>query len=177
MDGQPLKQLLLIFSIAGLAISPSYGVTHEILYTICSQTQNEEICVQILERDPNTNSSTLPQLSLISINLTGDQANKNFKIFTELRANTTSASLRAAYGNCRAIYQQMKNKINEAYQLSQQRRYKDIHQLGQVQTLAYKCENGLPSSSTTAPYTEWMILTSEASSSVNLYIASSLAEL
>ncbi|KAL3538315.1 hypothetical protein ACH5RR_001681 [Cinchona calisaya] len=174
MACQNLKQLLIIFSIAGLFIYPSSGVTHDTLYTICSQTQNEEICVQILEKDPNTNSSTLPQLSLISINLTSQQANKNYETFTELKANTNDSSLRSCYGNCLTIYQQMIDKIKEAYQLSQQGRYKDINQLGQAQTLAYDCENQLPSNSTTAADSETMILTCEASASVNLYIASSL---
>ncbi|XP_027158632.1 uncharacterized protein LOC113760275 [Coffea eugenioides] len=171
-----LTQILLTFSAAALMISLSSAVTQNILYTICSQTQSEEICVRILESDPNTKSSTLPQLSLISINLTREQANKNYKIFRDLQANTTAGSLRRSYGKCSRIYKQMIDKINDAYQLSQLGRYEDIHQLGQAQTLAYNCENGLPSNSTTAADTESMILTCEAAASVNLYIASSIPE-
>ncbi|KAL3515909.1 hypothetical protein ACH5RR_022811 [Cinchona calisaya] len=176
MGCQNLVQLLLTISLVAFMIYSSSAVNHDTLYTICSQTQNEEICVQILESDPRTKNSTLPQLALISINLTREQANKNYKNFRHFQANTSAGSLRRSYGKCVTIYQQMIHKINDAYLLSQQKRYKDIHQLGQAQTLAYNCENGLPLNSTTAADTETMILTCESSRSVNFYIASSIPE-
>ncbi|CAI9103593.1 OLC1v1002106C1 [Oldenlandia corymbosa var. corymbosa] len=172
MDCRFLKQFMLVISVAALTITPSYSITHEILYSICSQTQNEETCIQVLESDPRTRSSTLPQLSLISINLTRKQAQENHLVFTSLRNNATSPSLKVAYERCRTLYKQMLSNINVAYQLAKQGKYKDIDQLGKAQDFAYKCENGVPPESKTAGYTMKMLITCQSSASVNAFIAS-----
>lgn len=161
------------FLAAILIISPfSIGVKEETLKIICSQTKNEEICVKILNKDSRTLSATLLELSLLSINLTRNQATRNFKNFQKLRDNSnTTPTLKNSYDRCLNLYTLMFQKISEAYDLSQKGKYKEITQLGEAQDLAYRCENGIPSkSSSTAAISQTMIITCEASASVNLYI-------
>ena len=158
-----------------LLISCSCGVTPAVLATICSQTQNQEICESILTSDPRTASADLPTLSLISLELTMKQASDNNQSFTQFRDNTTNPSLKNDFSNCVTLYKDMQDKLNAAYLLSKQRKYKDITDLGQLTTLAYNCENGLPSDSPTAAITEDMLLTSQTAISVNAYIATQFA--
>ncbi|KAI5658467.1 hypothetical protein M9H77_27260 [Catharanthus roseus] len=164
-----------------MMISLSLGIKHETLYNICSQTQNEETCVKILETDSRTDSSTLPQLSLISINLTRNQAIQNLKKFVQLSQSQNPTAdihdgllLKGSYEDCVIIYKLILKKIEVAYALSKKGKYKEIIQLGQSQDLAYRCENGIPpnwNNYSTAGISEDMILTCEASASVNLYVA------
>uniref|UniRef100_A0A2N9FU97 Pectinesterase inhibitor domain-containing protein n=1 Tax=Fagus sylvatica TaxID=28930 RepID=A0A2N9FU97_FAGSY len=159
--------------VASLLISPSLGVTPDVLATICSQTQNQETCENILTSDQRTSSADLPTLSLISLDLTTKQASDNYNSFTQFHDNATDVSVKNGFDNCLRLYQDMQDKLKAAYTLSQQRKYKDITELGQLTTLAYNCENGLPSDSPTAAITEDMLLTSQTAASVNAYIASS----
>ena len=154
-----------------LLISCSCGVNPDVLATICSQTQNQEICESILTSDPRTSSADLPTLSLISLELTMKQASDSYQSFTKFRDNTTNPSLKNDFSICVTLYKDMQDKLKAAYLLSEQRKYKDITELGQLTTLAYNCENGLPSDSPTAAITEDMLLTSQTAISVNAYIA------
>ena len=103
------------------------------------------------------------------------QATDNNQSFTQFRDNTTNPSLKNDFSNCVTLYKDMQDKLNAAYLLSKQRKYKDITDLGQLTTLAYNCENGLPSDSPTAAITEDMLLTSQTAISVNAYIATQFA--
>ncbi|KAJ7977836.1 Pectinesterase inhibitor [Quillaja saponaria] len=158
-----------------LLFSQSKGVPQDVLSTICSQTQNQKICESILTKDPRTSSADLPLLSLISLEITSKQVDNNFNTFKQFRDNTTNLSVKNAFGKCVTIYQQLQDKVKVAHQLSEHKKYKEINGLGQLKTLAYACENGLPSDSPTSAITEDMLLTSETAISVNDYVATSLS--
>lgn len=159
--------LLMVFS---LFTSPTSGVTQETLASICSQTQNQEICEGILESDPGTTSADLHGLSLISINLTMKQGSSNYDTFTKFMDNSTDTALKESFRNCVSLYNSIMEMLKVAYQLSEKKEYESITQPGESQTLAYNCANGLPIDSPTDGISRDMIITCETSASVNQYI-------
>ncbi|EOY11713.1 hypothetical protein QUC31_009339 [Theobroma cacao] len=164
-----------VISVALLAlnlISCSSGVEQETLMTICFPTENQEFCENLLMSDPRTSSADLPLLSVISIQLTEKQAKENHLSFMQLHDNATDPSMKDPLNKCVGIYEEMISKVEEAYQLSMAKRYKDISQLAETTKLAYQCENGIPlKNNASMEISETMILTSETSDYVNIYIA------
>ncbi|KAI5653018.1 hypothetical protein M9H77_30205 [Catharanthus roseus] len=95
---------------------------------------------QILETNSRTDSSTLPLLSLIFINLTRNQAIENLKTFLQLSQNSTADDdgpllLKGSYERCAIIYRLILRKIKVAFELSKKGKYKEIIQLGEGQDL------------------------------------------
>ncbi|XVF57630.1 hypothetical protein PTKIN_Ptkin06aG0220800 [Pterospermum kingtungense] len=154
-------------------ICPSYGISQDVLATICSQTQNQETCEKILESDPRTKSADLSLLSLISLELATKQATKTYNTFMGLQGNSSDPSLRRSLGKCVGLYQDMKRKLQADLRLSRQKQFKKITGLGQLTTLAYNCENGLPSDSPTAAITENTLLTIQSAIYVNEFVSHS----
>ncbi|GLT40999.1 hypothetical protein SLA2020_150910 [Shorea laevis] len=158
---------------------PSHGVTQDVLATICSQTQNQEYCIGLLQSDPRTSSAGISLLSLISLELAIHQAHENYQTFVQYKKkkkkkkkNSTRKGLSGSFGNCVTIYQDMRDKVQADHQLSQQRQFEKITNLGGFTTLAYNCENGLPFSPPTASITEDMLLTLQTAIYVNEYVQS-----
>ncbi|KAJ0014745.1 hypothetical protein Pint_19549 [Pistacia integerrima] len=162
-----------VILVAIVIITPSVAVTQSVISSICSQTQNQEICEIILLIDNRTNSADLPLLSLISIEVAMKQVDKNYQAFCQFHDNTTDPGLKISFENCVRIYQNMKDIIRKDYKLSQQKQYKSICDLGKLTTLAYDCENGLPSNSPTAAITEDMLLHAQTVAYTNSFVAGS----
>lgn len=160
----------LLMGWCSLFVSPTYGVTPETLASICSQTQNQEICESILESHPGTASADLPKLSLISINLTTTQGSSNLDTLTKFVNNSTQPALKRSFKNCVHLYNLILVKLEVANQLSQKGDYKNITQPGESLTLVYNCENGLPANSPTGGITRDMIITCQTAASVNQFI-------
>ncbi|GKV01492.1 hypothetical protein SLEP1_g14042 [Rubroshorea leprosula] len=114
----------------------------------------------------------IPLLSLISLELAIRQADENYQAFVQYKKNSTRKGLSDSFGNCVTFYQDMKDKLQADHQLSQQRQFEKITNLGGLTTLAYNCENGLPFSPPTASITEDMLLTLQTASYVNEYVQS-----
>lgn len=163
--------VLLFLSPSFFFILPCYGVSQDILRAICSQTQNQEICKRILDGDTRTSSADLPLLSIISLDIAMKQANKSYNTFSQLHGKSTNPTLKSSFNNCVGFYHQIQDIIKQAHNLSMKRQYKKITQLGEMATLAYKCENGLPLSSSTGGVTRDMLLVSQIAASVNLYVS------
>ncbi|GLT40989.1 hypothetical protein SLA2020_150810 [Shorea laevis] len=153
-------------------ICPSHGVTQDVLATICSQTQNQEYSIGLLQSDPRTSSADIPLLSLTSLELAIHQADENYHTFVQYKKNSTRKALSGSFGNCVTIYQDMRDKLQADHQLSQQRQFEKITNLGGLTTLAYNCDNGLPFSPPTASITEDMLLTLQTAIYVNEYVQS-----
>ncbi|OWM72406.1 pectinesterase inhibitor 2-like [Punica granatum] len=163
------------FSSFFFLLSPCYGVPQETLAAICSQTQNQETCQRILGSDPRTGSADLPLLSLISIDAAQKQADSNLNTFSALLRDSTrnNPSLQNAYGTCVSLYQEIQKELGAAHDLSKQGKYDEVDKAGPSTDPAYKCENGLPSSSPTAAITEDMLLTLQTFYSVTAFVAQS----
>ncbi|XVE63151.1 hypothetical protein DITRI_Ditri06bG0177300 [Diplodiscus trichospermus] len=156
-----------------LFISLSYSITQDVLATICSQTQNQETCEKTLQSDPRTKSADLPLLSVISLELALKQAGKTYNTFLRFRDNSTDPGLRSCHGKCVGLYEEMKRKLQVDLRLSRRKQFKKITDLGGLTTLAYNCENGLPSDSPTASITEDMLLTIQSATYVNEFVSQS----
>lgn len=165
-----------VLSVASFLIYPSSGVSHDILTTICSKTQNHDACKRSLESDSRTRSADLPKLALISIELTMKHADHNHQTFSELRGNATNPRLEDSFRNCVGFYKEMQAQIRAAYHLSQKREYKKITELVQSERLAQKCASGVPINCLEIDaLTTTMLLAIKTAESVNQYIANSFA--
>ncbi|KAL5853858.1 hypothetical protein ACOSQ3_008976 [Xanthoceras sorbifolium] len=91
------------------------------------------------------------------------QVDRNFDPFYQFSNNTTDMALKNCFENCVTLYQNMRDILQADYKLSHQKLYNNITDLGQLTTLAYNCENGMSSSSSspTAGITEDMLLTAQ----------------
>lgn len=96
------------------------------------------------------------------------QVVENYNTFSQLRDNSTDH--RDSHENCVRIYGRMKDILRVDHELSKQKAYKMMDDLGDLTTLAYNCENGLPSTSPTAAITEDMLLMAETAVQTHLYI-------
>ncbi|GKV01486.1 hypothetical protein SLEP1_g14036 [Rubroshorea leprosula] len=97
---------------------PSHGVIQDVLATICSQTQNQEYCIGLLQSDLRTSSADIPLLSLISLELAIHQADENYQAFVQYKKNSTQKGLSDSFGNSATFYQDMKDKLQADHQLS-----------------------------------------------------------
>lgn len=176
MGSYTLAVSVTVLSVASFLIYPSSGVSHDILTTICSKTQNHDACERSLESDSRTRSADLPKLSLISIELTMKQADHNHRTFSDLRDNATDPRLEDSFRNCVGFYKEMQAQIRAAYHLSQKRQYQKITELVQSERLAHECASGIPINCLEIDaLTTTMLLAIKTSESVNQYIAKSLA--
>lgn len=158
--------------VAPLLIHSSYGVSTEDLTTICSKvTPDPDNCVKILQADPRTASANLPELSLISIELTRSQANYNLKVFRELRLNATRAQAKKEFDACVGIYEDIQLNLKAAYSLSLQRKYRDSSRLVQAKESELSCRLSINSLAINELRTS-LVLKLYTSISVNRYIAS-----
>ncbi|GKV01499.1 hypothetical protein SLEP1_g14049 [Rubroshorea leprosula] len=89
--------------------------------------QDQESCEGVLEGDPPTKTVTLPQLSLISIELTGTQANLNIRHFSEFK--TDDPKLKQGLNECVALYGGIKENISQALRRSEAGDFKDSGEL------------------------------------------------
>ncbi|GLT96452.1 hypothetical protein SLE2022_140740 [Rubroshorea leprosula] len=92
-------------------ICPSHGITQDVLASICSQTQNQEYCIGLLQSDPRTSSAGISLLSLISLELAIHQAHENYQTFVQYKKNSTWKGSSDSFGNCVTFYQDMKDKL------------------------------------------------------------------
>ncbi|KAI4318754.1 hypothetical protein MLD38_032424 [Melastoma candidum] len=153
-----------------LMIPSTCGTSDSDLSWICSLTQNDEHCKQLLLSDPRTNSSDPPLISLISIELAHKQATYNLGEFTGYRDNSTDPSLGKLFGNCTEMYQAIVYDLDKVYGLSKQGDYKGVLNEGTPTKEVYDCENDLPPSLPTMAITEDMLLALETLSGVASYV-------
>lgn len=114
---------------------------------------------------------TPPLLSLISIELATKQADKNYQAFCQFYDNTNDPGLKISFENWIRIYRNMKDILQKDYKLSQKKQSKSINDLGKLTTLAYDCENGLPSNSPTAATTQDLLLHAQTVAYTNSFVA------
>ncbi|GLT41029.1 hypothetical protein SLA2020_151200 [Shorea laevis] len=72
---------------------PSHGITQDVLATICSQTQNQEYCIGLLQSDPRTSSAGISLLSLISLELAIHQAHENYQALVQYKKKQHSEGI------------------------------------------------------------------------------------
>ncbi|KAM0994718.1 hypothetical protein ACFX13_010392 [Malus domestica] len=158
--------------IASLIIPTSNGVSNKILTKICSRlTPDPDQCVTILQSDLRTASANLPELSLISLDLTGRQANHNLKTFRELSKNAThEPKLKNDFDACVRVYKDIKLKIKAAYLLSKKGQYRNVSDLSQAKELAFRCGRDI-NSLVVNELGSSMVLRLYTSISINRYIA------
>ncbi|KAL5783772.1 hypothetical protein ACOSP7_008801 [Xanthoceras sorbifolium] len=132
-----------ILLVSSSAIYPSSGIPEEILKTICSSVGHSgtTTCMSILKSDPRTASADLPQLSLISIELTKKQADSNIRGLKEIITawNSTDPQIERRCRPCVGIYQDIKSLLQEAHQKSEVKHYADISEFDGCLHLANKC--------------------------------------
>lgn len=160
---------------ASFYISSSFGVSNETLTSICSKTQHPKECVTSLQTVSYTTSADLPKLSLISLNLTSNQADQNLEAFRDLSHNATRAKPKKEFDDCVRLYRGVKPQIEAAYLLSQKRNYKNNTGLFQAKELALRCEIGVTDNSLVIrELHDSMVLKLDTSITVNQYIARSI---
>ncbi|XVF05918.1 hypothetical protein REPUB_Repub06bG0003100 [Reevesia pubescens] len=164
---------ILLLLIASYFIFPSYGITQDFLRTICSQTQNMEICGEILGSDPRTESADLPLLSVISLELAMKQAYQNYITLLELHVNSTDPTLEASFAKCLVLYKDLKHKLEDDLLLSLQKQFKNITNLGGLTTLVIDCENGIPLNAPANSITRDMFLTMQSAIFVHEFVSRS----
>ncbi|KAJ4825353.1 hypothetical protein Tsubulata_039704 [Turnera subulata] len=151
-------------------IFPCHGISRRVVTNICSQTQTQELCIDILEGDPFTNAADLPSLSLISLGILQDRADDNYNIFSQFSANTTDPALNNAFDDCVKIYQDIQDKVRADHGLSLNRQFKDITDLGELIQPTNTCQNGIPNSIPTADVSQDMVLKIQIAAFVNQYV-------
>lgn len=140
-----LLAAVLVLIAASLLLQPSSGISSDVLSDVCSNTTNPKHCEAILKSDPRTIKADLPNLSLISIKLTGAQAHSNLLMYLALQGNTTNESLKKAFGDCVEYYHGIETRIGEAYRLSfNGTYYKTFDEFSQVLNQAHRCAAGIP---------------------------------
>ncbi|KAK1575213.1 hypothetical protein Q3G72_003528 [Acer saccharum] len=148
MASYALVRSAIFLLVASMYFSPSSGVSKMFWppFVVKHRTKKPE---KTLQSDLRTISADPPLLSLISLELTMKWVDMNFDDFSQFRDNTN-------------------------YKLSQQKKYDSIADLGQLTTLAYNCENGISSSSSSsAGITEDMLLIAQTAVYTNAYAACS----
>lgn len=150
--------------------SSSCGTSDQDLSSICSSTQNEEHCKQLLLSDPRTKYSDPPLISIISIELALKQARYNLREFTGYRNNSTDPNLWKSFGDCTVKYKAVVDDLDKAFGLSKRGDYKWVLKEGTPMKSVYDCENHLPLSSPTMAITEDMLLALETMFGVASYV-------
>ncbi|GKV01494.1 hypothetical protein SLEP1_g14044 [Rubroshorea leprosula] len=89
--------------------------------------QDQESCEGVLEGDPRTKTATLPQLSLISIELTGTETYLNIRHFSEFK--TDDPKLKQGLNECVPLYGGIKENISQAFRRSEAGDFKDSGEL------------------------------------------------
>ncbi|KAK6288508.1 PREDICTED: pectinesterase inhibitor [Theobroma cacao] len=170
------RLLALTLLVAFSVIHPSSSVPNETLVAICSKTYNPILCESILRGDPRTSSADLPELSLVSINLTIEQAANNSQVFVEFHDNTTDPALKKGFNSCVELYQLMEDNLDKAYHRSEGGDYRNITELVQSSNQAVECASALAINLVTIDaLTRAVVSKCETSISVNQYIARSKA--
>ncbi|XVF05917.1 hypothetical protein REPUB_Repub06bG0003000 [Reevesia pubescens] len=164
---------ILLLLIASYFSFPSYGITQDFLKTICSETQNMEICGEILGSDPRTESADLPLLSVISLELAMKQAYQNYITLLELHGNSTDLTVVTSFAKCLTLYKDIKHKLEDDLQLSLQKQFKNITNLVGLATSVIDCENGLPLNIPTSSITGDMFLTMQSAIYVHWFVTRS----
>ncbi|KAF8018289.1 hypothetical protein BT93_H3248 [Corymbia citriodora subsp. variegata] len=153
-------------------ISHCNGVSQQTISTVCSQTQNDELCASLLNGDPRTASADLPLFSLLSIELAQKQAARNHETFAQLRDNTTGdPNLQKGYANCTSLYDKLEADLRRAHELSEARKYEEVIKEGPGYAPAYDCLNGVGFTPVLGEITRDMLIALETYSSVASYVA------
>ncbi|KAI6692318.1 hypothetical protein NL676_020028 [Syzygium grande] len=160
------------FSSSSSFVSHCDGVSQQTISTVCSQTQNDELCASLLNSDPRTASADLPLLSLVSIELTQKQAGRNRETVARLRDNATGdPALRKGYANCASLYGKVEADLRRAHELSEAKEYEEVIKEGPGYSPAYDCLNGVEFTPALGEITRDMLIALEMFASVASYVA------
>ncbi|KAG6599172.1 hypothetical protein SDJN02_08457, partial [Cucurbita argyrosperma subsp. argyrosperma] len=161
---------VLLLAVFYLAIFPSHGILHGNLATICYKTPDPFSCQRILGNVPGTISADLPKLSLISINLTKNQADQNLDSFSKLSKNESDPELKKSFKHCVKYYHEIQAHIQKAFKLSRKKIFRDNHPLVTSKKLVKRCNQAIRINSLDIEVmNKRMILSCDISMSVNHY--------
>ena len=95
-----------------------YPIPYEILERICYEIDETDFCLRLLQSDPRTISTDLPQLSLISTELSKNLSQRTLQTFIEFNKNNTDPYLIVPFKMCVIEFKKIPPNIEAAYQLS-----------------------------------------------------------
>ncbi|KAI6695437.1 hypothetical protein NL676_023147 [Syzygium grande] len=125
------------------SIPSSVAISQDTIHIICLPAKNPDCCVKVLQSDLRTSSADIPLLSLISIELTMNEADLIYYNYAQIHEGTVDPSVRKGCEICLSMYQRIKDNLSKCHQYSAERDYKEIIQARPKVVDVLECNSAL----------------------------------